>query len=279
MQLSQTKRAKMPHGRPDSMGSFEDDCERDYENIDPNQPPPQPQMQPQWQAKAEPAVSTPKAAEQRGCGRKSLGILYALVGVSLLVSTAAFLLILLKYPTDAKQEQTHPDNNLRCGGRETVCLRPELCNHSPWHTRSSPKQDDRLLRGRTGIPCCPHGWEEFQKKCYFFSLEKEPWEMARNSCSTHSAELVVISNPWEQAFLTVGINSVHHWIGLSHKGAEGNWTWVDGSQVSYRSSGIPSVNTQKCCVHLTGDDRGNWSSADCGIHYNFICERAGPFCV
>uniref|UniRef100_A0A452GK68 C-type lectin domain-containing protein n=1 Tax=Gopherus agassizii TaxID=38772 RepID=A0A452GK68_9SAUR len=49
-----------------------------------------------------------------------------------------------------------------------------------------------------GIPCCPHGWEEFQKKCYFFSLEKEPWEMARNSCNNHSAELAVISNPWEQ---------------------------------------------------------------------------------
>ncbi|XP_030401378.1 C-type lectin domain family 4 member F-like isoform X2 [Gopherus evgoodei] len=184
MQLSQTKRAKMPHGRPDSMGSFEDDCERDYENIDPNQPPPQPQMQPQWQAKAEP-----------------------------------------------------------------------------------------------GIPCCPHGWEEFQKKCYFFSLEKEPWEMARNSCNNHSAELAVISNPWEQAFLTVGINSVQHWIGLSHKGAEGSWMWVDGSPVSYISSGIPSVNTQKRCIHLTGDDRGNWSNADCGNRYNFICERAWPFCV
>ncbi|XP_032643202.1 C-type lectin domain family 4 member E-like [Chelonoidis abingdonii] len=226
MELSQTKRAKMPHGRPDSMGSFEDDCERDYENVNPNQPPPQPQMQPQWQAKAEPAVSTPKAAEQRGCGRKSLGILYALVGVSLLVSTAAFLLMLLKW-----------------------------------------------------IPCCPHGWEEFQKKCYFFSLEKEPWEMARNSCSNHSAELAVISNPWEQAFLTVGINSVQHWISLSHKDAEGSWTWVDGSPVSYISSGIPSVNTQKRCIYLTGDDRANWSSTDCGNRYNFICERAGPFCV
>ncbi|TFJ96809.1 phosphoglycerate kinase [Platysternon megacephalum] len=227
MQLSQTKRAKMPHGRPDSIGSFED--ERDYENVDPNQPPPEPQMQSQWQAKAEPAVSTPKAAEQRGCGRKSLGILYALVGVSLLVSTAAFLLMLLKW-----------------------------------------------------IPCCPHGWEEFQKKCYFFSSEKEPWEMAGNSCSNHSAELAVISNPWEQAFLTVGINSVHHWIGLSHKGAEGSWMWVDGSPVSYTSwsSGISSVNnTQKNCVHLTGDDRGKWSNTSCGNHYNFVCERAGPFCV
>ncbi|CAM5169230.1 unnamed protein product [Eretmochelys imbricata] len=227
IELSQTKRATMPHGRPDSMGSFDDNYERDYENVDPNQPPPQPQTQPQWQAKAEPAVSTLKAEEQRGCGRKSLGILYALVGVSLLLSTAAFLLMLLKW-----------------------------------------------------IPCCPHGWEEFQKKCYFFSLDKEPWDMAKRSCSRHSAELAVIGNQWEQAFLTVGINSVHHWIGLSNK--EASWTWVDGSPVSYTSwsSGIPSVNnTQKHCIHLTGGVRGKWNNTECATHYNFVCERSGTFCV
>ncbi|XP_048690228.1 C-type lectin lectoxin-Phi1 isoform X2 [Caretta caretta] len=185
IELSQTKRAMMPHGRPDSMGSFDDSYERDYENVDPNQPPPQRQTQPQWQAKAEP-----------------------------------------------------------------------------------------------GIPCCPHGWEEFQKKCYFFSSDKEPWDMAKRSCSRHSAELAVIGNQWEQAFLTVGINSVHHWIGLSNK--EASWTWVDGSPVSYTSwsSGIPSVhNTQKHCIHLTGGVRGEWNDTECATHYNFVCERAGTFCV
>ncbi|XP_038235075.2 C-type lectin lectoxin-Phi1-like [Dermochelys coriacea] len=229
IELSQTKRAKMPYGRPDSMGSFEDDFERDYENVNPNQPPPQPQIQPQWQAKAEPAVSTLKAVEQRGCGRKSWGILLALLVVSLLVSTAAFLLMLLKW-----------------------------------------------------IPCCPDGWEEYQKKCYFFSSEKEPWDTAKRACSSHSAELAVISNQWEQAFLTVGINSVRHWIGLSHKGTEASWTWVDGSPVSYTSwsSGIASVNnTQKHCIHLTEGVRGEWSNTECETRYNFICERSGPFCV
>ncbi|CAM5116865.1 unnamed protein product [Natator depressus] len=229
IELLQTKRAKMPHGRPDSMGSFDDNYERDYENVDPSQPPPQPQIQPQWQAKAEPAVSTLKAKEQRGCGRKSLGILYALVGMSLLLSTAAFLLMLLKW-----------------------------------------------------IPCCPYGWEEFQKKCYFFSSDKETWDMAKNLCSSHSAELAVIGNQWEQAFLTVGINSVHHWIGLSNKGPEANWTWVDGSPVSYTSwsSGIPSVNnTHKECIHLTGGVRGKWNHTECATRYNFVCERSGTFCV
>ncbi|XP_067417521.1 low affinity immunoglobulin epsilon Fc receptor-like [Emydura macquarii macquarii] len=45
------------------------------------------------------AVFTSKAAEQRDCGRKSLVILYVLVGASLLVSAAAIVLILLKVAT------------------------------------------------------------------------------------------------------------------------------------------------------------------------------------
>ncbi|XP_067400746.1 perlucin-like isoform X1 [Emydura macquarii macquarii] len=223
MELPQTNRAKMPHGRPDSMDSFDDDYQRDYENVDPSQAPPQHQVQPQWQEKAKPVVFTSKAAEH---GRKSLVILYVLMGASLLVSTAALVLILLKW-----------------------------------------------------LPYCPQGWEEFQRNCYFFSSDKESWEQARISCNEHTAELAVISNQWEQTFLAGGINSTHHWIGLSNEGTEGSWLWVDGSPVSYTSwsAGNPDVNkTLKICVRLTGRG-GAWSRAQCETRYNFVCERAGAF--
>ncbi|XP_067400747.1 perlucin-like isoform X2 [Emydura macquarii macquarii] len=184
MELPQTNRAKMPHGRPDSMDSFDDDYQRDYENVDPSQAPPQHQVQPQWQEKAKP-----------------------------------------------------------------------------------------------GLPYCPQGWEEFQRNCYFFSSDKESWEQARISCNEHTAELAVISNQWEQTFLAGGINSTHHWIGLSNEGTEGSWLWVDGSPVSYTSwsAGNPDVNkTLKICVRLTGRG-GAWSRAQCETRYNFVCERAGAF--
>lgn len=206
------------------MDSFEED-ERDYVNVNPCQQPSQPQLQPQGSAKAKPAASTQKAPEQRGCGRKSFGIL---LGVCLLLSTAAFVLTLLKW-----------------------------------------------------IPCCPQGWVEFQKKCYFLSPKKTFWVAAQNSCISYSAHLAVIRNQWEQAFLAGGINSTEHWIGLSVRDQESHWSWVDNSPVSYEywPAGSPSVGTQKKCAHLTGEDRGVWKAEPCDTPYKYICERAGPLCT
>ncbi|XP_074836122.1 CD209 antigen-like protein 2 [Carettochelys insculpta] len=86
----------MPHRRPGSVDSFEDN-ERDYENVQPSQPPFQHEMKPQWPATAEPAISTLKSVEQSNYRRKSLGVLYTLLGVFLLISITTFVLVLLKW--------------------------------------------------------------------------------------------------------------------------------------------------------------------------------------
>ncbi|XP_043974277.1 C-type lectin domain family 17, member A-like [Gambusia affinis] len=73
---------------------------------------------------------------------------------------------------------------------------------------------------------CPDGWFRFQEKCYWFRNDTElNWEESRRFCQNRSADLVVINNPQQQAFIS-NLSSSFYWLGLQH--VDGSWVWIDG---------------------------------------------------
>uniref|UniRef100_A0A3B3WFC8 C-type lectin domain-containing protein n=1 Tax=Poecilia mexicana TaxID=48701 RepID=A0A3B3WFC8_9TELE len=73
---------------------------------------------------------------------------------------------------------------------------------------------------------CPDGWFWFQEKCYWFRNDTElNWEESRRFCQNRSADLVVINNPEQQAFIS-NLSSSFYWLGLQN--IDSSWVWIDG---------------------------------------------------
>nr|XP_015821068.2 CD209 antigen-like protein C [Nothobranchius furzeri] len=82
-----------------------------------------------------------------------------------------------------------------------------------------------LLKEKIG---CPRGWTVFTGSCYLLSTKSGSWDEGREDCRNQGADLAVIENDDEQAFLST-VNKNDAWIGLTDKETEGLWQWVDGS--------------------------------------------------
>ncbi|XP_042290965.1 hepatic lectin-like isoform X2 [Thunnus maccoyii] len=97
-----------------------------------------------------------------------------------------------------------------------------------------------LEKNFTGDSCpkCDKGWEQHGGKCYYFSITNSSWEESRRYCQSHGGDLVKIDSRDEQIFLTKKLSdkmNYHEdkfWIGLTDSKKEGEWFWVDDSQLN-----------------------------------------------
>ncbi|KAI4833409.1 hypothetical protein KUCAC02_016313 [Chaenocephalus aceratus] len=138
---------------------------------------------------------------------------------------------------------------------------------------------DRL---RAGVPAsnCPTGWTGFQSSCYFTSVEKISWRLARENCRTKGADLAIIKSTEEMTFVN-GLYSTDKevWIGLTDAGVEGQWKWVDDTPLTTTFWGKDQPNSfdgrNQDCVEFwhraTGN--GDWNDENCNLEQNFICEK------
>ncbi|KAM4036962.1 asialoglycoprotein receptor 2-like isoform 2-T2 [Anomaloglossus baeobatrachus] len=125
---------------------------------------------------------------------------------------------------------------------------------------------------------CEIGWNLFEGKCYFFSNSQSNWFRARTMCVLKSADLVVINNENEQKFISGKKNQRTYWIGLTDAEAEGNWTWVDGSdyKISYKNWMPNEPNSYRGGEEDCGQvwKEGKWNDLDCHDRYQYaICEK------
>ncbi|NXQ88955.1 CLC4D protein, partial [Nyctibius grandis] len=147
-----------------------------------------------------------------------------------------------------------------------------------WRCVSAVPQD----KGR-GWMCCPTGWKQFQKRCYYLSDDMMSSVESEQNCTGMGSHLVVINSRAEQEFLSKKLlqpspRGENYYIGLSAQKV-GQWQWVDqtpfNETAAFWRRGEPSdTDDQKCVViHTKSDIPNNWNDIKCERHYR-ICEAA-----
>ncbi len=118
---------------------------------------------------------------------------------------------------------------------------------------------------------------------YALCLQGQRWGTARRSCAELGGRLVVLETAEENIALGALMRTWHDgdfWIGLSDRAEEGDWRWLDGSEVAYEdgwADGEPNDygNGEDCAESNWGDD-ARWNDAPCGGEQPYVCEFPSP---
>ncbi|NXJ96507.1 CLC4E protein, partial [Corythaixoides concolor] len=130
-----------------------------------------------------------------------------------------------------------------------------------------------------GWMCCPKGWKQYQKSCYYISADTMSWLESKQNCSGMGSHLVVINSKAEQEFLTKDLKKfqkgANYYIGLMAQEV-GQWQWLDrtplNESAAFWRTGEPSnVTAEPCVVIHRISDPYNWNDVPCNNHYR-ICE-------
>uniref|UniRef100_A0A8C2LLI3 C-type lectin domain family 4, member f n=1 Tax=Cricetulus griseus TaxID=10029 RepID=A0A8C2LLI3_CRIGR len=125
------------------------------------------------------------------------------------------------------------------------------------------------------------GWKVFRGSLYYFSHEEKSWHEAEKFCVSQGAHLASVTSQGEQAFLVKSTSTVHHWIGLTDQGMEGNWRWVDGTPFNPAlSNGFWGKNQPDNWRHSSGEVEDcvhmqqQWNDMICGAAYPWVCKKS-----
>ncbi|CAM4555546.1 unnamed protein product [Caretta caretta] len=129
------------------------------------------------------------------------------------------------------------------------------------------------------------GWRFYGGNFYYFSQEKKPWDEAERFCVSQDSHLTSVSSPVEQEFLSNETKGESHWIGLTDRGTEGSWRWVDGTEFRADASrGFWEENQpdnwhqetggREDCVEIRTMELKWWNDANCTLPSRWICKQA-----
>ncbi|XP_037363827.1 C-type lectin domain family 17, member A [Talpa occidentalis] len=199
-----------------------------------------------------------------------------LVVISLLLGCTALVVTLIKYQEVVEElrmltfEQMAWRANVT--GMEGLAGMRKDIDHLRDGTNQSLTELQNLL-GCTRVTC-PDGWLPFEGKCYYFSQVTKSWEEARKFCQENYSHLVIISSFAEQNFVAKAHGSPRvYWLGLSDRGQEKDWRWLDGSPVtlSFWEPQEPNNSNEEDCGSM--NKGGTWNDLSCDKTTYWICER------
>ncbi|XP_051944921.1 macrophage mannose receptor 1-like [Xyrauchen texanus] len=126
-------------------------------------------------------------------------------------------------------------------------------------------------------PGCQAGWSRYGSYCYNIAMETKTFDEAKQICEQTGANLVDVSNRYENAFLIslVGLRpEKHFWIGLSNTEQADRFLWSNGDKVTFThfNVGLPDKH-QGCVAMLTGLSAGLWDVLACNIKNKYICKK------
>ncbi|MFT5584635.1 MAG: hypothetical protein ACI9VR_002220 [Cognaticolwellia sp.] len=106
------------------------------------------------------------------------------------------------------------------------------------------------------------------------------WFNARDSCIAMDTDLLTVDgfNTNRAAAAIAEAFEVDLWTGLSDYASEGNWTWADGSAVSYTNwaSGEPNnAGNDEDCMEVGYYATGRWNDNRCSSQHPFMCTYNG----
>uniref|UniRef100_A0A8C4LNJ3 C-type lectin domain family 4 member F n=1 Tax=Equus asinus asinus TaxID=83772 RepID=A0A8C4LNJ3_EQUAS len=124
------------------------------------------------------------------------------------------------------------------------------------------------------------GWKIYSGSLYYFSDVKKSWQEAENFCVSQGAHLASVTSKEEQKFLTQTTSDSYYWIGLTDRGTEGSWRWVDGTRFNdARSKEFWDTNQPDNWRHSNGQvedcvhTQQKWNDMICDALYPWICEK------
>ncbi|KAI9525336.1 hypothetical protein NQZ68_005881 [Dissostichus eleginoides] len=138
----------------------------------------------------------------------------------------------------------------------------------------SEERDD--LKKTALVHYLQQGWVYFSGSFYRISSTMKTWQDSRKDCQQRGADLMIINSQEEQDF--TGQYKHVTWIGLTDRDTEGEWKWVDGTQLTTRfwHSGEPNSHQKinEDCVNINHfDNQNSWNDAPCENEYLWICEK------
>ncbi|XP_072544238.1 macrophage mannose receptor 1-like [Salminus brasiliensis] len=106
------------------------------------------------------------------------------------------------------------------------------------------------------------------------------WYQARKSCQQQGGDLLSITEPHEQTFIS-GLTRMTDpvlWTGLNSLDASSGWRWVNGQPLRYLKwlSGQPSSLPGYSCGVLSPLYGSEWSTAVCSEKLGYICQKGLP---
>ncbi|KAG9273997.1 hypothetical protein AMEX_G10790 [Astyanax mexicanus] len=103
------------------------------------------------------------------------------------------------------------------------------------------------------------------------------WYQARKSCQQQGGDLLSITEPHEQTFISGLIQQAGSvfWTGLNSLDASRGWHWVNAQPLRYLKwiSGQPSSLPGHSCGVLDQSHDSGWSTAVCSEKHGYICQR------
>ncbi|XP_063074203.1 C-type lectin domain family 4 member E-like [Engraulis encrasicolus] len=135
---------------------------------------------------------------------------------------------------------------------------------------------------------CSMAWDIYGGKCYFLSHDKFNWTASRDKCVSMGGHLVIIESREEQMYVKHKLNGTEDdfWIGLTDSEREGQWKWVDNSDLknitfwhrgqpnnSSGFSNITYVDGEDCAImRYVKNTELNWFDQYCAQLNKMICE-------
>ncbi|XP_073185246.1 C-type lectin domain family 5 member A-like isoform X1 [Lepidochelys kempii] len=135
-------------------------------------------------------------------------------------------------------------------------------------TDDSPENSKSSTSG--GRTDCPIRWTFQRGKCYFFSVQEKTWNASQRACSEANSSLVIINSKEELEFLHNNTKAEDHFIGLSIRGAEGRWKWIDNTEFNTDIFiiGLNSDTSDCAVIGLTVV-----GTISCSVPNRWICEK------
>ncbi|KAF4071637.1 hypothetical protein AMELA_G00275570 [Ameiurus melas] len=121
------------------------------------------------------------------------------------------------------------------------------------------------------------GWILVNSSLYYIPTEEKNWTESREDCREKGADLVILNSIDEQEFIINQLGKKKRaWIGLSDRDTEGEWKWVDGTELKngtgYWNKGEPNdVGNNEDCAEIWTDKKA-WNDRPCSVKQWWICE-------
>jgi len=178
---------------------------------------------------------------------------------------------------DGKQHvlMVRADHNGQWNDGHSAARKPFVCEWDP--ERGSAPTPSEPPGGRTAEPEDTASFGGHRYKLYESTV---PRHIAREQCRTMGGHLAQIESAEEQKFIEELLRPGEqklYWVDGSDAAAEGEWTFSDGSKISYTNWASKEPNNSDKVQHSLNIYRengkhGKWDDCGAGVRCGFIAE-------